>query len=193
MAVTINGTSGITTPGLTNSGSETLTGTATFGSTISVGGVTPAASGAGVTFPATQSSSSDANTLDDYEEGTWTPILATDSTGASITYTAQIGKYTKVGNVVNIEGEVTWSARSGGSGNVTVGGLPFNVTDSATYGVRIPLSYASGVSTAACLGFFQAPVGVGSLYLYPLASNTPYASTSITGAGGVAFKGFYYA
>ena len=42
-----------------------------FPATIGVGNATPAASGAGISFPATASASSDANTLDDYEEGTW--------------------------------------------------------------------------------------------------------------------------
>ena len=63
MSVVIDGSSGITT----NSG------TLISASTIGVGGTTPSASGAGISFPATQSTSTDANTLDDYEEGTWTP------------------------------------------------------------------------------------------------------------------------
>jgi hypothetical protein len=40
---------------------------------IGVGGATPSTGGKGITFPATQSASADANTLDDYEAGTWTP------------------------------------------------------------------------------------------------------------------------
>jgi hypothetical protein len=39
---------------------------------IGIGGATPTASGTGITFPATASASTNANTLDDYEEGTWT-------------------------------------------------------------------------------------------------------------------------
>jgi len=42
--------------------------------TIALQGASPA-SGIGITFPATQTASSNANTLDDYEEGTWTPRL----------------------------------------------------------------------------------------------------------------------
>ena len=42
---------------------------------IGVGGATPTSNGSGITFPATQSASTNANTLDDYEEGTWTPVL----------------------------------------------------------------------------------------------------------------------
>lgn len=65
--------------------------------TIGVGAATPAASGAGITFPATQSASSNANTLDDYEEGTWTPTM----TGATVVGTpTYAGYYTKIGRFV---------------------------------------------------------------------------------------------
>jgi hypothetical protein len=69
-------------------------------------GVTSATSGGGVlqvsngiTFPATQSASSNANTLDDYEEGTWTP---TDGSGAGLSFTVNSATYTKIGNTVRV-------------------------------------------------------------------------------------------
>ena len=80
----------------------TLT-TPSFATTIGVGGATPAASGAGITFPASQSASSDANTLDDYEEGTWTPVIADASTGGNTgTFTNAGASYTKIGNTVTV-------------------------------------------------------------------------------------------
>ena len=91
--------------------------------TISVGDATPSTSGAGITFPATQSASSNANTLDDYEEGTWTPTVV--QSGATFTYSYQIARYTKVGNTVTIMATLGWSAKSGGSGLVGIAGLPF--------------------------------------------------------------------
>jgi hypothetical protein len=51
-----------------------------------------------IAFPATQNASAGANTLDDYEEGTWTPTFT--ATGATYSYTAQLGSYTKIGNRV---------------------------------------------------------------------------------------------
>ena len=66
--------------------------------TIGVGNATPSTSGAGITFPATASASSDANTLDDYEEGTYTPVI-TSASGSITSYSAS-GSYTKVGNIV---------------------------------------------------------------------------------------------
>ena len=81
---------------LAASGASTFTGTGKFATTIGVGNATPAASGSGITFPATQSDSSDANTLDDYEEGTWTPTLG----AGSLTITN--ATYTKIGVQVTL-------------------------------------------------------------------------------------------
>ena len=54
-------------------------------------------SGIGITFPATQSASSDANTLDDYEEGTFSPTVIGTSTAGTASYGIQIGAYLKIG------------------------------------------------------------------------------------------------
>jgi len=90
--------------------------------TISVGNATPSSSGAGITFPATQSASSNANTLDDYEEGTWTPALGGFS---SITYSAQTGTYTKIGNVVNVVCKMVVTGGTRTSADLQVFSLPF--------------------------------------------------------------------
>jgi hypothetical protein len=103
-------------------------GQARFINTIGVGNTSGSTSGAGITFPATQSASSDANTLDDYEEGTFTPSYSTDGVNfSSITYGARLGTYTKIGRVVSMCIELTMSAITKGSasGNVIVTGLPF--------------------------------------------------------------------
>jgi hypothetical protein len=68
-------------------------------------GVTPSAGkgclqlSSGINFPATQVASSDANTLDDYEEGTWTPVITAGS-GTPTTVTVNSAVYTKIGRVV---------------------------------------------------------------------------------------------
>jgi hypothetical protein len=92
---------------------------------ISVGNATPTTSGAGITFPATQSASSNANTLDDYERGTWTPAVS-GLNGGALTLVAKGAQYTKIGNVVHVFWEqIEWTANSGLSGNVQITGLPF--------------------------------------------------------------------
>lgn len=107
---------------------------AQFTKNISVGNVTPTTSGFGITFPATQSASTNANTLDDYEEGTWTPIAAR-YTGGNITAVygvSNAGKYTKIGRIVILECylDIT-SVSSQGSSLSQVTGLPF--TPSGSY------------------------------------------------------------
>jgi hypothetical protein len=66
------------------------------GQTVALQNAVVNATGTGITFPATQNASSNANTLDDYEEGTWTPTL-TSAGGAfsGLGYAGQTGKYTK--------------------------------------------------------------------------------------------------
>jgi len=102
----------------------TQNSTPAFASTIGVGGATAAASGAGITFPATQSASSDANTLDDYEEGTWNMTVTYSSSTSGVTYTTRTGYYTKVGNFVFVSGALTLSNKGSGSGVVQIS-LPF--------------------------------------------------------------------
>jgi len=92
---------------------------------IGVGSATPT-SGTGITFPATQSASSDANTLDDYEEGTWTP---TDASGAGLSFTSTEGFYTKIGNVVYVSCSLTFPSTASVN-SAKFGGLPFTVKDS---------------------------------------------------------------
>jgi len=96
------------------------------GAFVLAGGST-SANGIGITFPATQSASSDANTLDDYEEGTWTPIANNMSVSGTVTYA---GTYIKIGRLVHVTMSI--SIASGGTFSSTrntsyFSGLPFAV------------------------------------------------------------------
>jgi hypothetical protein len=89
----------------------------TNGALVLQGGDT-AASGVGIAFPATQVASSNANTLDDYEEGTWTPTNADNITINSIVYAV----YTKIGNTVTAN---CWIKVDLTSSSFQLGGFPF--------------------------------------------------------------------
>ena len=82
-------------------------------------GGTAGATGVGLTFPATQVASSDANCLDDYEEGTFTPTV-----GGTATYTTQSGRYTKIGNRVYVNMRLEILLIGTGS-SFLISGLPF--------------------------------------------------------------------
>ena len=85
---------------LLSNGESYLIGGNTKVLNLGLGNTTPTTSGTGITFPASQSASSDANTLDDYEEGTWTPVVKNDN---STTVTVSVGaaRYVKIGKIVN--------------------------------------------------------------------------------------------
>jgi hypothetical protein len=90
-------------------------------------------------FPATQNASSDANTLDDYEEGTWTPALMTGSSQPTFTYTNRGGTYVKIGRQVIAWFYALVSVSSAGSAQAAVvaSSLPFaprsnSLTDSSS-------------------------------------------------------------
>jgi hypothetical protein len=125
---TNNGTTALT---LSTAQVATFAGTAILPTTLGVGGATPATSGSGITFPATQSASSDANTLDDYEEGTWTPAITFGGGSTGITYSSQLGFYTKIGNTVTVQFRVNLSSKGSSTGSAALGGLPF--TSGGTY------------------------------------------------------------
>lgn len=99
-----------------------------------------------VKFPSTQNPSSDANTLDDYEENSWTPLL-TVSGGGTATYSNQGGFYIKVGRLVFATFDITLSGTGTLAGALSVGGLPFTVNNSANSRATNILSF-SNLTTA---------------------------------------------
>ena len=113
---------GADTVGLTAGG--TLVGSVGLGTTLALQGAT-SQSGTGITFPATQSASSNANTLDDYEEGTWTPQLTFGLANVGMTGTFS-GRYVKVGNQVTIFAYVVVTNKGSSTGAATLINLPFN-------------------------------------------------------------------
>ena len=100
-----------------------------------------------------------ANLLDDYEEGTWTPVLAYafGGTWEGTPTTGNVGKYTKIGNTVVATATLAWSGDNGGTKTpayVIVKGLPF-ATANVTYqrwagslggvvGITMPAGFESG-------------------------------------------------
>tara|TARA_R100001015_G_C4521119_1_gene90089 strand:+ start:25 stop:561 length:537 start_codon:yes stop_codon:yes gene_type:complete len=101
--------------------------------TISSGDLLFATANKGVVLGVT--SNTDSNTLDDYEEGTWTPVIIASSSAGSGTYSTQSGTYTKIGRTVTFEFALTWTNHSG-SGYIYIGGFPFNAASQTYYVVQ---------------------------------------------------------
>jgi hypothetical protein len=99
-------------------------------------------SSGGITF---NGDTAAANALDDYEEGTWTPVLIGTTTAGTGTYISQDAKYTKVGNLVTFQMRLAWSAHTG-TGTMQIQGLPY--TTSST-GIVTATVYVSDVASSA--------------------------------------------
>jgi len=88
----------------------------------------------GFQFPATQVPSADVNNLDDYEEGSWTPVLYGTTTTGTPTYSTQNGTYVKIGKMVFARCYVVLSNIGGAVGGIRVSGLPFTNQSSLSSG-----------------------------------------------------------
>ena len=126
---------------ITTAGGAAISGTTgTFTGLVDI-----SAAGAGqIQFPATQNASSNANTLDDYEEGDWTP---TDASGAGLTLTVNGAQYVKIGRMVYGWLWITYPSTANGN-YAEVGGLPFAVAGGNTNGGAFV-----GYTTYATAGF----------------------------------------
>jgi hypothetical protein len=140
----------------------------------------------GITFPATQSAVANANTLDDYEEGTWTPSLAGDSVAGTQTYTWRNASYTKIGNrvfgscsiIINVKDATT-------AGSLLITGLPF--TPNSNSGIpQGAVSIASGLTLSSGSTYVSGYVanGTTSIVLAQCGSGTFNAVPSTNFANG---------
>lgn len=180
-------TSTLATLGLT----ETVTGAKTMQNlTVTTNPIT--LTSGQIAFPATQLASANVNTLDDYEEGTFTSTIVGTSTAGVGTYSIQIGYYTKIGNMVFVTGYIVYSAHTG-TGNGQIGGLPFTSTSTTNFfsswntgyfgnyaltAANVPMLSMS--TNAVKIDINQMPSGGGAIVAAP-----------IDVAANVMFSGFY--
>jgi len=144
--------SGSTADGLASYGSSSSVvaeSTATYASDT----LTLTGSGGGLKMDGLNSS--DANTLDDYEEGLWTAAITAASGTITVHGTNKIGSYIKIGQIVHIQGAIGVSAISSPSGALNMTGLPFTPHNSLT-GDADRAFLAGGIAepTAQTLGIF---------------------------------------
>lgn len=158
---------------------------------LGIGGAIPT-SGYGIAFPASQSASSDPNTLDDYEEGTWTPQFETGSTQpGNLTYVNRGGNYTKIGRYVIAWFYMNITVTSSGSGNpaLITSSLPFsrasdNLTNSASSRGGFVTSIPNANGQGAVMTWNNAnPANADALYM----TNATCGGSMTTGA----FNGVY--
>jgi len=144
------------------------------------------------------------NLLDDYEEGTWTPVYKGSTTDPVVTYASfSYGTYTKIGNMVHIQSQMAIaSLTSVGSGDMRIGGLPFAIkpntgsgTNSST--VSIGSNNDWGSNNHPSHGLIGSSVQAISLFKFPADPQdelvTVTASGMLSGGNdnGISFSGCY--
>jgi hypothetical protein len=130
---------------------------------LCLAGGNTSATGTGIAFPATQSASSDANTLDDYEEGTWTPAKGS---GLVVVGTfSSSARYTKIGRLVYISGRLTGSTSiQTVAGSEMFKNLPFTVFEATAYGgfTNDNTTTTGGVAVFSTVAYSTITTGVGA-------------------------------
>lgn len=137
--------------------------------TIIDGNLVIGTDGKGIDFSATPGTGT-SELFDDYEEGTWTPVIEGTTTAGTATYVTQNGRYTKIGNRVFVSFFVNYNSHTG-TGNMKVTGLPFAAVNlslfaSGSFGAisgltlpagHIPIAYVD--SNAATMTLASLPTG----------------------------------
>lgn len=126
----------------------------------------------GIAFPATQSASSDPNTLDDYEEGTWEASFSCGTSGTiTINNSMKTGAYVKVGGMVTVTGIFGVTSVSSPLGTLHLNGLPFTCKSGTQFyvGVNI-LATGLGATVNAVMGRIAG--GGNSIDIYSFAAGS---------------------
>lgn len=128
-----------------------------------------------------------ANALDDYEEGTFTPVYAGGLT--SVTYTNTSGRYTKIGNRVMFDIRIQASAVGGASGALLVGGLPFATSSQIISNATIGFF---GVYTTDIVYALMDTNTINSIYFYKKDGTTLLGSELTNDTSAIHMSGIYF-
>lgn len=206
VSVDKGGTGAVTLTGiLTGNGTSAITGNAVTQHGVLVGGASNAASslsvastgtvltgvtGADPAFSATPSVTSitfGAETaLEHYlEQQAWTPVITGATIAGAGTYTAQYGFYTRIGNMIFADADITWTAHTG-TGDMTVTGFPFTVRNTTGYDPEA-LIVTSSITFPVGATFIEGHIlnNTSVLLLYGAGSGIPVSPVQMSNAGTV--------
>lgn len=132
--------------------------------------------GGQIKFPATQVPSSDVNTLDDYEEGTFSPLIGGTGGQSGQTYTASEGRYVKIGRLVHVNGRIILSAVGTITGGVQIQALPIAGNTVTFTACAIPL-WANTTATFGHIGGIITATTTTAIDVY--GAKVPAVSTAL--------------
>jgi hypothetical protein len=156
---------------------------------ISVYGDIIMSNGAGIDFSAT-SGTGTSELFDDYEEGTWTPVISDGTNNA--TSDVLVGTYTKTGDHVHVQGRIRLSSLGSVSGSIRLTGLPFNSKAVSNNFGAMTIGRATALNITAgqvVVGDLRANVDYVQLNLWDSAlGNTALQSTEFSADGDISFS-----
>jgi hypothetical protein len=147
--------------------------------------------GGNITFPASQAASGGVNTLDDYEEDSFTPAFEFGGGTTGLTYTTQTGRYTKIGNRVFFTITLVINSNGSSTGSARITGLPFTSSNAANYACAI---LAEGLA-ASVLSVQAQVVGNGTaiaLYSFTAGTTTALNDTTVPDGSVFVVSGHYH-
>lgn len=144
-------------------------------------------------FPASQNASADANTLDDYEEGSFTAGLSFGGASVGITYSSIVGSYVKWGKNVLFSGQMTLSNKGSSTGAAKLTGLPFAQGDASH--TLISLGPNAGMSglTGPPIAWVEASAATAVLGQGGATGQIGLTEANFTNASAFWFSGWYRA
>lgn len=134
--------------------------------------------------------------LANYVQGTWTPAIAFGGASVGITYSTQLGFYTRVGNVVNISGHLVLTSKGSSTGVTTITGLPVTPSTNAAH-FSVSVLYNQFLNTGGFdLNSILFTNGSTTGQLWASANGSSAASTQTTNSNfanntEILFTGFY--
>ena len=149
---------------------------------VALGNVVMGTSGKGIDFSAVTggTGTATANVLNDYEEGTFTPTVIGATTAGVGVYGTQVGRYTKIGNLVTVQVYLGWSAHTG-TGNMRFGNFPFTTSSDSGSNNGVSFGYVNNIALSASnvltsltspgnsyVDAYQYPVGGGASTAVPI-------------------------
>jgi hypothetical protein len=149
--------------------------------TASTGNFVVGTSGQGIDFSATPGTGT-SELLADYEEGAWVPVLTFGTPGdLAVTYSTQVGSYTRIGRQVTVICAITTSAftHTTASGNLNITGLPFTATNVS--GLLVNGTCSAAGWTKSC-EWITPQLGANTSTIYFQASLSAGALTNVTTA-----------
>ena len=145
-----------------------------------------------IAFASAQTASTDANTLDDYEEGTFTPSASFGGSSTGVTASVAVGAYVKIGQLVWFSARITLTSNGTGTGNARITGLPFASNSTGNVFGAISVAYYAALSAATAItGYVENNATTILLQIPGAAATTTAAETNIPDTAELLLAGCY--